>query len=274
MSTNVQLKIRTAGDWVAIHPKTNIEQLTDISIAGKAVAKLGNPETEGSFIAISTQGAASYRTPTQVRADLHASQIGHGHVIGDVTSLAATLATKADLYQGKLSSSQVPTWLLGGLRFKAAITGATATINQAFLTTHEIGTDPSSVGKYFIVTNTAGCSVTFDSALIAFTTGDESVTTGTIVLEQGDWIVFRKYETGIYQFDILNNNYQRASTTAIGIGRLSDGSITVRGALSSSSNSLKVMDEFAVRNVMKGIYYEDTPAAVTTPLIGDLLLEY
>ena len=271
---NVQIKIRSGASWVALHPKTNLDQLSDITAAGKAIAKLGNPETSGSFIAVTTTGGASYRTPAQVLSDIVAAPKVHDHGIANITGLAAALAGKADLVGGKVNTSQVPAWLLGGQRFTAAISAGTHTLDATYLSAQGIAPlDTTAVGKYFIFTGASGCVLTLGANII-LTTGDENVTSGPITLEHGDWIVYRGYSSPNYQFDVLNNNYQHASTTAAGIGQLSTGSATTRGGLATTSNSLKVVDENALRNVLKGIYYESSEAGVATPLTGDLLFQY
>lgn len=270
---NVQIKIRSGASWVALHPKTNLDQLLDITATGKAIAKLANPASH-SFISVNTTGVASYRTPAEVLSDIGASPSSHGHVITGIQGLTAALAGKADLVDGKISTSQIPAWLLGGLRFAAAISTDTLMLEASWLSTQGITTSNiTAPGKYFIVTAASGCVVTVGANVVVIT-GDENVNTGSITLEQGDWIVYRGYSSPNYQIDILNNNYQHASTTAAGIGQLSLGSATTRGGLATTPNSLKVVDENALRNVLKGIYYEDTEAGVATPLTGDLLFEY
>ena len=190
---NVQIKIRSGASWVALHPKTNLDQLSDITATGKAIAKLANPTSHHSFISVSTTGVASYRTVSEVLSDIGASPSTHGHVITGIQGLTAALAEKADLVDGKISSSQIPAWLLGGLRFAAAISTDTLMLEAAWLSSQGITTSNfTAPGKYFICTAASGCVVTVGSNVVVIT-GDENINTGSIKLEQGDWIFYRGF---------------------------------------------------------------------------------
>jgi hypothetical protein len=271
MPANVKIKIRGASAWEQIHPETNLDQITDISTAGKNIAKLANPGAEG-LLMINSAGVASVTPTGDVRVAIGAAATSHPHIQSDITNLVSTLAAKADLAGGKIISTQIPDWMIGGLKYAGShSTPATLTIDDNFRTAYGMSDDVTTKGRYVIMT-TVTCSVTL-AANHVFMTGDEGDIVTPITLEQGDWIVYRGKNGVNYEFDVVNNMYQNAATNATGVVRLTDGSVKARAALANSSDPLKVVDEYALREAMKGIYYETSEGAVATPLLGDLLFE-
>ena len=197
---NGKLKIRSSSGWDLIHPETNLDQVSDMSVAGRAIAKLGDPGAEG-FLKVTTEGVPTVVATASVRTAIGAAATSHPHVISDVTNLVSTLAAKADLSNGTIKSTQVPSWILGGLKFVQAINTATLTINEANRATWGMTSDITTKGRYLIVT--VSCAVTLDANHI-FTTGDEQ-SMSNVTLEPGDWIVFRGLNGSTYEFDIINN---------------------------------------------------------------------
>lgn len=269
---NVKLKIRGASAWEQVHPETNLDQLSDISVAGKNIAKLANPAAEG-FVQVASNGAASIVATEAVRTLIGAAAITHFHIQSDITGLVTALAGKADLSGGKIISSQIPDWMIGGLKYAGFIPASTSTlsIGGSFRSTSGMTDDATTKGRYIIIT-APSCSVTLEANHV-FMTGDEADLTGPVVLEQGDWIVYRGKNGANYEFDIVNNTYQEAAVGVPGVVSLTTGAAKSRAALASTSNPSKVVDEYALREVMKGIYYESSEAAIATPLQGDLLFE-
>lgn len=267
---NVKLKIRGASAWEQIHPETNLDQLSDISVAGKNIAKLANPAAEG-LVQVATNGAASIVATETVRTLIGAAAITHLHIQSDITGLVTALSGKADLSGGKIISSQIPDWMIGGLKYAGFKAEAALTLDATSRAAYGMTDDATTKGRYIIITG-GTCVVTL-SANHVFMTGDEGDTVTTVTLEKGDWIVYRGKNGTNYEFDIVNNTYQEAAVGVSGIVSLTNGAAKSRAVLASTSNPSKVVDEYALREVMKGIYYESSEAAIATPLQGDLLFE-
>ena len=265
---NGKLKIRSSSGWDLIHPETNLDQISDMSVAGRAIAKLGDPGAEG-FLKVTTEGVPTVVATASVRSAIGAAENVHTHAISDINTLVATLAAKADLSNGTIKSTQVPSWILGGLKYVQAINTVTIEINDANRAIWGMTSDATTKGRYLIVT--VSCAVTLGANHI-FTTGDEQ-SMSNVTLEPGDWIVFRGLNGTNYEFDIINNTYRSADVNIPGVVSLASGTSTTRAALQSSSNPAFVVDEYALKQVMKGIYYAASEAAVDSPMTGDLLIE-
>jgi hypothetical protein len=272
---NIKMKLKVAGVWQQLFPETIVDQISDATPVGKNLLKKANPG-DTSFIQVGVDGSINYRTSAQMLSDLGAAAAGHTHDTGDITDLAAVLAAKADLDGGVILSSQVPSYVTGGLKFKESISTTTLTIDSTWLTSKGITSVSAATqrGVYFIVTNAAGCTITLGAGVSVDAPGDEGDSTTPITLEVGDWLVFKQYDTSTFRFTVVNNTYAKADTANFGIVRLSNNAGTTRAALDSNVNAEKVVDEKILRQVMKDIYYADTEAAASTALNGDLLFEY
>jgi len=101
-------------------------------------------------------------------------------------------------------------------------------------------------------------TISFTSACEVLAPGDEGDYTTGMVIEAGDWLIYRGYSGTKYQFSIANNTYGLAATNHRGTAKISLGSITKRALLSNTSNGEKVIDEKALRTVMKDIHYGTT----------------
>lgn len=268
-----KLRVKNAGtgEWDIIHPETNLDQLTDISIAGKNIAKLAAaPAGTTKFVKIDSSGNAILETGSGMYAIIGAAPASHGHVIADVTGLQTALNNKADLSGGKILSTQVPDWLVGGIKIKGTI-AANTTIGSAWAAANGITQDETSKGYFFVVTaSTVDLGFDANYILASFDEGESSTNSAT--LEQGDYLVFRGYTAPNYVFDIINNRYQLAEVSQRGIVSLSQGNKTTRTSLDDGSGvrGTKVIDEYALRNVMKSIYVQETQP---TGLAGDLWID-
>ena len=116
---------------------------------------------------------------------------------------------------GKLTDTQVPDYLIGGMRFKNSISlhlGKTVDDVVQLIT---------EVGEYVIVTSPGELSQGTIATGSVRAPGDEGDSTLPIVLEAGDWIVVSAVDGQNFTFAIVNNTYQNASTAAFGVTRLS-----------------------------------------------------
>lgn len=283
---NVRIKRKLSGaGWDTLFPETTVDQIK-LNTSGDALSaftdnilKVENadvPSSSNSFVKVSTSGGVSFRTPTQFIGDIGAAPAVHNHTQAQVTNLTTTLNGKADLVSGKVASSQIPDYLFSGLKFAriAGDNGHTALsdlkddIDAAFGSS----TDLQREGGYFVAnvdfTLTAG---TGSHTVIGG--GDEGDASLPIDLEKGDWIVYIGYNTSTSsnEWSIVNNTYRLAEENGVtGIVSLSPGTIETRAGLSATSNGEKVMDEYAVRKVMKDIFYTSNEANLTGVETGDL----
>jgi len=261
---NVTLRRFNGTSWDILYPKTTVDQITDLSTVGTSLLNKANP-TVNSFIRINQNGSVDYRTAAELKVDIDAADAVHGHIIGDVTGLQDELNGKANLSGGKIVSSEIPDFLFSGMRFiDTASSGDTMT---SLLSEINGSQDKEKKGGYFVVTGDFTLVSGTNTALtVAY--GDDGTEIGaSVAVEQGDWIVY----AGNDDFAIVNNTYRVATTSANGIVRLSAGTNTLRSQLSSTSNGEKVMDEKAVKTVIKDLFYQaSTPVSGQT---GDLWFE-
>lgn len=263
-NVNVTLRRFNGTTWDILYPKTTIDQITDLSTAGANLLNKANP-TVNSFIRINDDGSVDYRTAAQLKTDIDAADAVHQHTIADINqdavTLAQELALRADLVGGKIDSSQIPDFLFGGLRFIDALSGA-QTLSTIYSNING-DTDAEKVGGYFVASG--DITVTLGTHTIAYgDDGDE--TAANTVVEKGDWLVY----AGSQEWAVVNNTYRLATTSSRGIVSLSAGSNTLRSQLSNTSNGTQVMDEKAVKTVMKDIFYQ---ASTPTGATGDLWFE-
>jgi hypothetical protein len=177
----------------------------------------------------------------------------------------------------KITASQLPDYVVGGMRFFGVIWDA-APFNN--LNTNPALSDMSTVkpGSYFVVTGNS-MQLLFTPATyepiseeetadghIVINPGDEGDTTSPITLEQGDWLVYLGYDneylagdetyrltipSGVedlnYRFShkwaIINNTYQNATTTEHGIVQLS-------GETDTTGITNKVITEAVLGNLI------------------------
>ena len=271
-----QIKLNTSGDALS-NFSSNILQVSNATVTGVGAS---------SFVQVGTNGALSFLTGTELRQAIGASSTGHTHTQSQITNLVSTLADKADLNgDGVIPASQIPDYLFSGLKFAgvAEVDGTAPDLDtleemlSAIDVNLSLGASPTSAqrqGGYFVVGGTSNLTLTFGTTH-RLITGDEGATASGLTLEPGDWIVYIGYGDQLsagsdkHEWAIINNTYKSAgSGSDLGIVGLSAGTATTRAGLSSTGPSaIRVMDEKAVRTVMKDIFYGGTP---TSPAVGDL----
>lgn len=298
----VKIRKRTdGGAWDTLYPQTTVDQIKlntsgdPLSSFSSNILQVSNATVTGvgapSFVKVATNGALSFRTGTELRQDIGASSVGHTHTQAQITGLNTALAAKADLnLDGVIPVSQIPDYLFSGLKFAGpALLSTTTDTLEELLSAIDInlslGASPTSKqrqGAYFVAATTytngvPNYTLTFGSTHRVII-GDEGDVVSPIEIEPGDWIVYIGYGdqlnvgTDKHEWAIVNNTYKSAGTSAdLGIVGLSAGTATVRASLNSTGPSpLRVMDEKAVRTVMKDIFYGGTPS---NPAVGDLWFE-
>lgn len=277
---NVTLRRLNNGVWDHLYPKTTVDQIVDLSTVGTNLLDKANP-TVNSFIRINSNGSVDYLTATQLKSaadGIDAADKVHTHTIADITNtvaeggdgvdLATKLSGKADLTApgGTVQTSQIPDFLFSGMRFiAAASTGDTLT---SLLAQINGSSDVEKKGGYFVATAEFTLAQGTNTLLtVAYGDDGGSETGSSITVEKGDWIVY----AGSNNFAIVNNTYRVADTSSRGIVALSAGTNTLRSQLHNTSSGDKVMDEFAVKTVMKEIFYTSTQPS--TGQSGDLWFE-
>ena len=128
----------------------------------------------------------------------------------------------------KLTLSQLPTGITGGLKFRSALSANT------YLDT--LGASYSALedaqGSYWIAT--ADIEITSTAFSTVLEPGDEGDFTLPITIEAGDWVILTDWATDDYEFAIINNTYQNATDAAKGIVTLS----SITNLASASGNNV------------------------------------
>jgi hypothetical protein len=195
------------------------------------------------------------------------------------------------LSDGKIAYSYLPSYVVGGMKFYAAVSLSAGTegtpielstlwsslVNHANQATAE-----QQFGAYIIVTATGwiknSTSTTGSVAGYSFFTpdgtqlGEEEDDSSPFQLEKGDWIVLRgRYSpaanTYVYTFAIINNTYQDATTAGKGIVTLS--SQTTYASLSGNN----VVTDGALKTLIDNANFAAAGhdhAGVYQPLDADL----
>ncbi|NDG52041.1 MAG: hypothetical protein EBY39_03295 [Flavobacteriia bacterium] len=287
---DVRIKRKNSSSWDSLFPETTVDQIKTNSgsaLSGFAsnILEASSPGSTSFVKVAATTGAITFRTPSQTLSDLGAAAASHDHPQSEITDLDDALADKADLVGTTIDPDQIPDYLFSGLTFAGTTAGTTAAdaldellddIDDAF----GLGESPSSAerqGGYFVVTSEFTLTVPTGHRVLVYDDG----TTSDLTLEAGDWIVYVGYGdansagSNAHEWAIINNTYKNATTSAVGVVKLSSGSITTRAGLSNATSNRheKVMDEKAVRAVMKHIFYEANESSASTAQQGDLLFE-
>ena len=261
---NIKLRRYNGAGCDVLYPKTTVDQIVDLSSVGTSLLNKANP-TETSFVQVGVNGSTAYLNAAQLKTAIDAADAVHTHSIADInqdaTTLQEELNLRADLVDGKIVSLQIPDFLFGGLRFINALSGA-QTLSTIFGDING-DTDDEKVGGYFVASG--DITVTLGTHTIAYG-DDEDETTNNTVIEKGDWLVY----AGNQEWAVVNNTYRKATAGSRGIVSLSPGTIAVRSGLSSTTDGDKVMDERAVKTVMKEIFYQLSTQSGAT---GDLWFE-
>lgn len=159
----------------------------------------------------------------------------------------------------KLTISQLPTGIAGGLKFRGSLSADTDldTLGDSYTNVEE------GQGSYWIATADIELTATAHSVVLA--PGDEGDSTFPITVEAGDWIVLSGWATDDYDFSIINNTYQNATDSADGIVRLSSATDTtgttskvitesvLGGLIGTAANTIAAGD-----HLHDGRYYTET----------------
>lgn len=261
---NVTLNRKGASGWDQLYPVTIVDQITDASTPAKNLLKATAPGADR-FIKITGSGTISFIDATTLKSatELNAADKVHGHETDDITdsnsnTLTTVLAGKADLSGGTILTSQIPTYLFGGLKYAGSISANSALEN---LTSSLTGsTDDERKGSYLIASSNLTLSTASGHTVEA--PGDEDDNVLPIDIEAGDWVIY----LGSNNWAIKNNTYPDATTTTKGVVKLSAGTATSRSQLSDSTvnRGHRVMDEVAVKKVVRDIFYQSgTPTGAT-----------
>ena len=289
-NVNVRMKRRTgSSSWDDLFPETTVDQIklntSGDNLSGFVTNLLekDNPSAT-SFIKVFANGTVDFRNTNQIIGDIGAAPSSHEHTQAQITDLDDDLQDKADLdTSGKIVSSQIPSYLFSGLKFAKTTAGASSedTLGELLsIADTELGssTNQQREGAYFVVTT--GFTLTHNASNHRILSGDEGDADTSVDLEAGDWIVYVGYGdennagSDRHEWAIINNTYRNASTGSAGIVALASGTTTTRAGLNSTGPSpLRVMDEKAVRTVMKDIFYTSSSSAPSNPLEGDLWFE-
>ena len=270
---NVTLNRRGAEEWDQLYPVTVVDQITDASTPAKNLLKATAPGSD-SFIKISGTGVVSFIDAATLKnaSNLDAADKTHTHETNEITdansnTLTTVLATKADLSSGKIVTSQIPSYLFGGLKFSA--TQGTNTTLEGLVSSLIGSTDEEREGSYIVASSNITLTTAQGHTVQApGDEGDSTISDG-ISVEAGDWIIY----LGSNNWAIKNNTYPLATSGAAGVVQLSAGTATARSQLDSTGQNRGqyVMDEYAVKKVIREITYDANQP--TSFSVGDLWFE-
>jgi len=269
---NVTLRRRNSSSWDYLYPETLVEQIVGLTTIGTNLLEATNPGADR-FVKILSDGTVSFIDGDTLLSDIGGAEVGHDHNISDINGLNTALAGKAGVdASGKLLAAHVPDFLLGGMKFERAtdsgdLSAGNLDLDDLF---SEIpgSSEDERKGYYFIIHT--DCTLTTSGSSIVQAPGDEGDYTLPISIEAGDYVAYLGESGGDHLWSIINNTYVLASTSSKGVVQLSDATAALRSSLDGSSNPQKVIDERALRNVMKDIIYSATEP---TGVEGDLWFE-
>lgn len=136
----------------------------------------------------------------------------------------------------KLTLSQLPNGIVGGLKFRGTLTDGSVELYDLLI--QNFGSKEEAVGSYYIAgadleiaNSNGGNNITIDGV------GDEGDNQFPVNLEAGDWVVISAADfvpqSPSFQVSIINNTYQNATIDAKGIVTLSN--ITNLGSASGNN---------------------------------------
>ena len=176
------------------------------------------------------------------------------------------LGTKVQLdVNSEIEYDQFPLFTQQGMRPQGTFT-ANAPVNgivfadtaeDLFGTIVDYDSREEQVGVYKIASGTVAVAETYDDGTYNWTVrghedGVSVVSSGSITLENGDWLVYEKFESNTFYFSVINNQYRDATTGAKGVVE-----VTTETALSGYSSTVGarggVIDEYGFRNATKDI---------------------
>lgn len=265
MAKKITIKRRVAGEWKEVYPETIVSQIQGISNTAEEFLNTEFGNVGESLIKLNADGSFTTVAKASVADLIDAAKKGHTHKLSDlqIADLQTFMNKYADLEDGVVPGSQLPSWVVGGLKIKGTISSNTKLDNIFRQNNFEIpNTDESETefynGLYFIIEPSGGApditlTVSGDNILYGEEEAGVIQDGSTIKLEAGDWLVFRELKGGKYYFDVVNNTYQRAQANIYGTVRLSQA--TNRSNLQSEDN--KVITEGVLKNVLRKIHYAD-----------------
>lgn len=266
-----KLKIKTGAglnDWTQVFPETLVDQITDSTPLGKAIVK----STGTGYLRVTAEGEVSYVTGETLRGDVGAAPASHNHSIAQINlggvTLQAALNDKANLVGGTVPLSELPASVLGGLKYAGSFSSSQTLGTGMF----NLSQSESDWGKYWVST-ADNVSIAVPVGWV-FENNDDNLDGGTnpiadIVLEKGDWIVYKEHDGSNFIMGIVNNKYPIAAAGAYGVVRLSSYAGTSRAGLSDTSSGERVINESVLKNVMKDVHYGGSPAGE----LGDIWID-
>lgn len=173
-------------------------------------------QTTSGQVTYPDQGAGIFNGLTTVDAALDKVHSAFGAANG-----FATLDGNA-----KLTVSQLPAAVMGGVSFQGTISLSTAKTVDDVITAFNVNPANIDVGHYLQVSATGELTqgTTWTGGINApGDEGDYDISDG-ITLEAGDWIVVTSITTSpnVVSFGIINNTYYNANTSVYGMTKLSD----------------------------------------------------
>jgi len=283
---NVRIKRLNSGStWDQLFPETTVDQIKlnqagdPLSAFSQNILEAANP-TATSFVKVATNGDVTFRTSAQLIGDIGAAPATHNHIQSQVVNLITDLGNKADLEAsgvnaGKIPAAQIPDYLFSGMKFANTAGDSTAndSLEELFADIDDAfgsSTNLQREGAYFIASQ--NFQLTFGTGHALLAPGDEGETASGLWIEAGDWITYIGYNgtTSKHEWAIVNNTYRNAEIGVTGVVQLSEATATTRAALNNISSGLRVMDEAAVRKVMKDIFYTTDETGISGAATGDL----
>lgn len=261
-NVNVTIRRHNGTDWDYLYPKTDVSLISGIGTVGQNILAINEPGAV-KYIRIDAANTVTLRDAADIASDFNAAAIGHTHTSDEISHSAVLLSNiipaKADLVNGLVSTSQLPDFVFGGLKYLDSIS-TTETLANIRSTIFPGGnTSEQNAGSFLIASvDTSVSWVDEASGDIILAPGDEGDNTTPVLLEAGDWLVYTGFNTGTsrHEWAVVNNNTQVAEQGVVGIVQIADGLSTSRIQLDTDENDgLAVMNEATTRKVLREIYY-------------------
>lgn len=273
----VKFKVRAPGGIVESKLEVNTSSLkmwngvdayVNAPSVGKSILKVVDPNLGvGVYRYFKSDGTEiDTATAAQTITDMGSVHASHFHEKEEILGLydgstgkvGGEMAFKADKTAtgDKIPWTQIPQSLKGQMRI-AGITGSadTTVYTDTLFGAHLLGNDEGEalVGSYYIV-GRASQTLDLRGADYEFVDG----TTDNVILRAGDWIIlagrYLDVDTPKYLITYIQNAYVHAYTGVPGVVDLSTGAKKTRAALGGASDESKVIDEYALREVLKDFH--------------------
>lgn len=249
------------GNGDELYPKTLVAQIEDLSTIGANLLNLSAP-AGARMVEIAADGSINLIDADTLKGAsyLDAASVGHGHVITDIAGLDTELQGKAGVDSaGKLLAAHIPDYLLHSMKFHKATDATFINAGNLDLTLMHADlpgtTETERKGYYFVVHQDISLVAGSEGSVIQ-APGDEGEYTLPITIEAGDYIMYIGENGADHEWAIINNTYRLATNANKGVVQISPGGIYNRANLNNDvGNALKVVDENALKDVMKDIHY-------------------